>query len=248
MHDVNKLFFNNATSKDDKDDVDLLSMVKTIDASSRLNCMSTFAINFDSHELIYRSENLIYIDESTPKDIQRECANPYWSIISDETLESLLAIRNHYLLADKELSAEDYKNHVCTIDYPILLRNHELFITQKFTPLTIRNDGITKIGVFTINHSNKQKIESTIITPSGKRFRFDYEERRFMEFDLGVTLSLVEKAIMHRARMGMTNEEIAKSLYISVNTVKTHRMRIFKKLQVDTITEALAVIGNYQLI
>lgn len=34
----------------------------------------------------------------------------------------------------------------------------------------------------------------------------------------------------------------------SINMVKTHRMRIFKKLHVDTITEALAVIGNYQLV
>lgn len=46
----------------------------------------------------------------------------------------------------------------------------------------------------------------------------------------------------------MTNEEIANSLCLSVNTVKTHRMHIFKKLNVTTITEALAVVGNYQLI
>lgn len=61
-------------------------------------------------------------------------------------------------------------------------------------------------------------------------------------------MSLVEKAILHRARKGMTNEEIAHNLFFSVNTVKTHRMRIFKKLKVDTITEALTVIANYQLL
>lgn len=248
MLDVNNLFFNHATSKDDESHVDVLSLTKAIDASSRLSCLSTFAIDFDRHELIYRSEQLAYIDESTVKDIKRDCANPYWSLISDETLEKLLVIRNNYLLPNQELSEEEYANHVCTIDYPIILRNHELFITQKFTPLIMRNDGITKVGMFTINYSNKNEIESSIIASSGKRFRFDFEENRFVEYDLGVTLSLVEKAILHRARMGMTNEEIAQSLYISINTVKTHRMRIFNKLHVDTITEALAVIGNYQLV
>lgn len=46
----------------------------------------------------------------------------------------------------------------------------------------------------------------------------------------------------------MTNEEIAQNLYISVNTVKTHRMRIFRKLHVETITEALTVVANYHLL
>lgn len=248
MLDVNDLFFNHATSEDNESSIDMVSMIKAIDASSRLSCLSTFAIDFDRHELIYRSEQLAYIDESTVKDRQRDCVNPYWSLISEDTLEKLLIIRSNYLLPDKELTAEEFINHVCTIDYPIILRNHELYITQKFTPLTMRNDGITKIGMFTINYSNKKEIESSIIAPSGKRFRFNFEEQQFVEFDLGVTLSLVEKAILHRARMGMTNEEIAQSLYISINTVKTHRMRIFKKLHVDTITEALAVIGNYQLL
>ena len=47
--------------------------------------------------------------------------------------------------------------------------------------------------------------------------------------------------------MGMTCKEMAQRLYMSINTVKTHRMNIFKKLQVNNIAEALTVIGNYQL-
>ena len=58
----------------------------------------------------------------------------------------------------------------------------------------------------------------------------------------------LEKAIMHRVKMGMSNEDIANSMFISVNTVKTHRTHIFKKLGVKSITEALAEINNYQLI
>lgn len=248
MLDVNYLFFNHAPQDKFEEDIDIAQMIKIIDASSRLNGLSTFVIDFDTHKLIYQSERLSYIDESSIKDQQRICANPYWSLISEDTLENLMTIRNNYILPGMLLPEEDYMKHICTIDYPIILRNHELFITQKFTPLVMRNDGITKIGLFTINHSNKKKIECSIITQSGKRFYFDFCNRRFEEYDLGITLSLVEKAILHRARMGMTNEMIAKSLYISVNTVKTHRMRIFKKLHVETITEALAVIGNYHLI
>lgn len=248
MLDANCLFFNNATSKDDDGNFDLMSIINTVDAAVRLSNLSTFVIDFDSHELLYRSKQLVYIDEATIDDQQRICANPYWSIVSEDTLEKLLIIRTNYLLVGNQLRSEEYANHVCTIDYPIILRNHELFITQKFTPLVMRNDGITKIGMFTINHSNKKVIESSIIAHSAKRFLFNFEKRQYIEYDLNMTLSGVEKAILHRARMGMTNEEIANNLYISINTVKTHRMRIFKKLQVETINEALAVIENYRLI
>lgn len=247
MSDVNRLFFNHAINEDLTDKDALKTLIQAVDASSRINCLSCMIIDFDTHDLIYRSEQLAYIDEASTKDVRRVCANPYWSLISEETLDQLLAIRNNYLLPGNELSREDYAQHVCTIDYPISLRNHELFITQKFTPLTMRSDGITRTGLFTINYSNKRQIESSIIAGSGKRFRFDFTQRKFIEYDLGLTLSLVEKAILHRARMGMTSREIAESLYISENTVKTHRMRIFKKLHVESITEALAVIGNYQL-
>lgn len=247
MIDVNHLFFNHADSTD-QNEFSLKQMIPIIDSYARINNQSCFVIDFDEHKLLYSTEQFVYIDEATIKDVKRDCAIPYWSIISDETLEKLLDIRKNYLLVDDDFSIEEYAKHICTIDYPILLRNHEMFITQKFTPIVMRSDGITKVGLFTINYSTRKKMESIIITPSGKRYRFDFNERKYVKYNLDVTLSLVEKAILHRARKGMTNEEIAQSLFISVSTVKTHRMRIFKKLHVETITEALAVVSNYQLL
>ena len=86
-----------------------------------------------------------------------------------------------------------------------------------------------------------------IITPSGKRLKFDIGKKTYYEFDLGLVLSSVEKAVLQRAKKGMSSEEIATDLGISVNTIKTHRMRIFKKLNVTSINEALTIISNYQL-
>ena len=71
---------------------------------------------------------------------------------------------------------------------------------------------------------------------------------QFVEFNIGTALTATERAIMFRVKMGMTNEEIAQNLCLSVNTIKSHRARIFKKLNVDTISEALTVLDNYQLL
>lgn len=248
MHDVNRLFFNHANSYGETDGQDIRPLLGVVDAMSRIDCASTLVIDFDRHELIYKSDTLIFLDESSIRDIQRDCSNPYWSLVTEETLEKLLLIRNRYLLPGQELSEEDYAHHVNIIDFPILIRGHELFVTQKFTPLIMRNDGITKVGLFTFRHSTKTSMESAIIAPSGKRFRFDFNEGRYTGFDLATTLTLTEKTILHRVKMGMSNEEIAKSLYITVNTVKTHRNKIFKKLHVDSMSEAMSVVGNYNLL
>ena len=64
---------------------------------------------------------------------------------------------------------------------------------------------------------------------------------------MDTVLSQTEKAILNRARMGLNTKQIAESLFISVNTVKTHRTRIFNKLGVKNISEAIAETGNYHL-
>lgn len=247
MNDINRLFFNHAISPELSENIDLKPTISAIDSASRITNMSAFIVDFDEHKIVYQTDNLLYIDETGKNDRKRSCANPYWELVSEETISKLLTIREHYLLCEDDLSEDEYKKHICTIDYPISVHNHELFITQKFTPLVLRRDCITKIGLFTICHSNKTQIESTIIIPNGRRFRFDFSKKRYIEYNLDTVLTQTEKAILNRARMGLNTKQIAESLFISVNTVKTHRTRIFNKLGVKNISEAIAEIGNYHL-
>lgn len=45
---------------------------------------------------------------------------------------------------------------------------------------------------------------------------------------------------MNCIKSGLTNVEIGKKLFVSVNTVKTHLLNIYTKLDAHTRTEALA--------
>jgi DNA-binding CsgD family transcriptional regulator len=53
------------------------------------------------------------------------------------------------------------------------------------------------------------------------------------------TLTLREREILHLVSKGLVSREIADVLYISVNTVNTHRQRIIRKLDVSNTTEAI---------
>jgi len=53
-----------------------------------------------------------------------------------------------------------------------------------------------------------------------------------------------EEEILELVRQGLTNAEIAQSLYLSISTVKLHIHHILKKLGVRTRTEAVAVTSD----
>ena len=58
--------------------------------------------------------------------------------------------------------------------------------------------------------------------------------------DVNEILSIREMEVLKYLKEGLNNTEIANSLFVSVNTVKTHLLNIYTKLDVHSRTEALA--------
>lgn len=56
------------------------------------------------------------------------------------------------------------------------------------------------------------------------------------------------KKILVLSSEGYTNHEIAEELEISVNTVKYHKKVIYKKLKVSSISEALKIAFELELL
>jgi len=61
-------------------------------------------------------------------------------------------------------------------------------------------------------------------------------------------LSFREKEILQLLAKGLISKQIADKLFISVNTVNTHRQRIIEKLNVSNTTEAVQYAGRLGLI
>ncbi|PSN09755.1 biofilm master transcriptional regulator CsgD [Siccibacter turicensis] len=76
-----------------------------------------------------------------------------------------------------------------------------------------------------------QKLASYLITRSA-HYRFNCHE--------SALLTHREKEILNKLRIGASNNEIAQSLFISENTVKTHLYNLFKKIAVKNRTQAVS--------
>lgn len=76
-----------------------------------------------------------------------------------------------------------------------------------------------------------QKLASYLITHSGN-YRYNSTE--------SALLTHREKEILNKLRIGASNIEIARALFISENTVKTHLYNLFKKISVKNRTQAVS--------
>lgn len=81
----------------------------------------------------------------------------------------------------------------------------------------------------------------TVLTPriAGKLYKAKVDERR--------ALSARETEVLRLVSQGLTNAEIGRRLYISEATVKTHMLRIFKKLDVSDRTAAVMAAMKLRL-
>jgi NarL family two-component system response regulator LiaR len=52
-------------------------------------------------------------------------------------------------------------------------------------------------------------------------------------------LSKRELEVLQLMAEGLSNEEVAERLYVSLNTIKTHTSRVFEKLDVKRRTQAI---------
>ena len=80
-----------------------------------------------------------------------------------------------------------------------------------------------------------------------KKFNYDLDGDFWKETDV-VKLTSREKEILQHSTRGYTINEIAEAIFVSPDTVKFHRKKLFEKLEVANISEAIAYATNNKLI
>ncbi len=78
--------------------------------------------------------------------------------------------------------------------------------------------------------------------------RFDTRPVKQAELPAAVPLTGSELAVLRFLPSHMTNQEIAESLFLSINTVKTHLRSVYRKLGVTTRRQAITAAGRLGLL
>ncbi|MFN8347119.1 MAG: LuxR C-terminal-related transcriptional regulator [Spirosomataceae bacterium] len=111
------------------------------------------------------------------------------------------------------------------IEYQFLIRTHIFEIYGGLIALIFMG-----LGIWAGLKLTKRKPTTVFIQPPAQ-----FDENKIRE--LGI--SKREYEVLELISKGLSNQEIADKLFVSLNTVKTHSARLFEKLDVNSRTKAI---------
>lgn len=252
MGDINDFFssrntVHNISNNEQKQTSNYLEPIK---AFARTTYKSIYIIDYQEKGFEYVSENPLFLCGHTAEEIKEMGYLFYFKYVIEKDQDLLLKINTVGFDFYENIPLEQRKFHTISYDYHLKNQEGKIFlINQKLTPLFLTDDGKIWKAICIISLSNEQDSGNIKIYKKGenKIFRYDLEGD-FWKTEEKINLSDREKEVLRFSIRGFTINEIAENIFVSPDTVKFHRRKLFNKLEVANISEAIVFATNNKLI
>jgi DNA-binding CsgD family transcriptional regulator len=164
------------------------------------------------------------------------------SFIHPDDFVEMLRAGNYYMKFMIALSPEKRKHYKMVRDYRMMHKDGKYVrVIEQLANLEFDRAGNPWLGLCLLDLSPDSNIETpfrsrAIDMETGEMFHFPPLEEEVAEKP---NLTRREKEILGLIAEGLISKEIADKLFISVNTVNTHRQRILEKLDAGNSMEAI---------
>lgn len=251
-NDINSFFdernkINSITERENEKKFDYLESIK---AFSRATYKSIYVIDYLKQGFEYVSDNPLFLCGNTAAQVLEMGYAFYFKYVPEKDLELLLKINDVGFSFYERIPLEERLSY--TISYDFHLKTPEgksILINQKLTPMFLNQEGKIWKAICMISLSSERRSGNIKIYKSGenKVYQYDLESNLWVNSEK-VSLSKREVEILQLCARGFTINEIAETIFVSPDTVKFHRRKLFDKIGVTSITEAIAYATNNKLI
>lgn len=213
-------------------------------------CQSIYVLDFKEQNFFYVSEHPLFLCGHTVKEVKETgfaFYSQHLSLKEQEKLKRMNGIGEKYY---RQLSIEEKKE--CTMSYKFHLerKGHPvLFIHHQLTPLLLTPEGEIRLalcGASLTGHTSENEIE---FHKKGEKKYITYSlsQEQWKEKE-DCCLNEKEKDILWLSAQGCTMHEIANRVFLSENTIKFYKRRLFLRLGVKNVTEAFSLAMSHHLI
>lgn len=237
-----------AVTDDDKKQV--FDYLEPIKAFAKVTYKSIYVIDYEKKGFEYVSDNPLFLCNHSAKEVQELGYAFYFKYVTENDLELLLKINNVGFEFYEGIPVEERKDY--TISYDFHIKNQKgnvILINQKLTPLFLTSQGKIWKALCIISLSNEQNSGNIKVYKKGSSQAYHYDlAGNFWAAIDEISLTSREKEILLYSTRGLTINQIAEAIFVSPDTVKFHRSKIFSRLGVSNIAEAIAYATNNKLI
>lgn len=232
------------------DDFNLEKFIKPIEAFARVTYKSVYVINYHTKGFDYVSDNPLLLCGKTPKEVQRMGYTFYFNHVPEDDLELLLKINTIGFDFFEQQPVDSRLDFSISYDFHLINADDNTFlVNHKLTPILLNEQGKIVKALCLVSLSNEAASGNIKIMNERTNEVYIYnEENNFWKKEIKIELKPREIEILKLSARGYGLEEMGEKLFISPNTVKFHRKKIFEKLKVHSIADALAFATSNKLL
>lgn len=204
-----------------------------------------YIIDFLKGGFLYVSENTARMCGVDVATIMGSGYKFFENLMSQKDQESFVDMCCSALNLFNSFPVGERNGYSLLCDLPITMTGwHTHFVHHQITPLMLTDEGKIWLALCVISPAKKCNLNA-IIKKQGERGGYQYSscDRKWNKYS-EVVLTEKEREIMYLSAQGYTESEISKISCKSVNTIKGYKRKIFQKLGVNNITEAVSYIQN----
>lgn len=223
--------------------------IKSAEAFSRLTCHSVYIIDYYKKSFLYVSNNPMFLCGLAPQEVKELGYRFYLEHVPDDELQLLVDINTAGFAFFSRVPLEDRAEWYIVYDFHVVNNGHKILVNHKLTPLALTPDGQVWLALCVVSASTHSSAGHIEIHREGSSdyFTFNCVTRRWDRHGM-CSLKEREKEVITLSIRGYTMAEIADKMSVSNDTVKKYRQRIFEKLEVRNISEAISAAINNRLI
>lgn len=240
---------NTVTKLTEKERSQTFDYLQAVHAFARTTYKSIYIVDYQTKSFDYVSENPLLLC-GFRADRVREMGFAFFCENVSES-EIKLLIRFNEIGFDFFNTIPVHERTLYTMSYEFHLRcerGKRILVNHKFTPLFLTEDGQIWKALCVVSLSGERNAGNIKIFKEGDSKVFHYDlSQNVWRCGREVRLSPREIQILQLSIRGLTMAEIANEIFISPETVKFHRKKLFEKMRVTNISEAIFYAVNNKL-
>ncbi len=223
--------------------------IRSAEAFSRSSYQSVYIIDYFRQNFLYVSPNPMFLCGLSPEQMKELGYRFYLGYVPEYEQSMLLTLNKAGFSFYDDIPVDERKDWHISYDFHIINEGKKILVNHKLTPLALTSDGRIWLALCVVSastHTDAGHIEMHRVG-SSDFFEYNLTTRRWDKRQMPV-LTDGEKSVLALSIQGYTMTEIADRICLSPVTVKKYRQRIFEKLDVRNISEAIVAATNSKLL
>ena len=225
------------------------NFVRTAEAFANTTYQSVYIIDYFRKNFLYVSPNPLFLCGMSADAVKSKGYQFYIDHVPADEVDMLLEINKAGFSFINDVPLEEKSKYMISYDFHLLNGHEKILINHKLTALACQSDGAVWLGLSVVSLSSHSEAGHITMHSRDKSEYWEYDlsghtwEKRSVP-----ALNETEKAIITLSIQGLTMNAIAEKIHITLDSVKTARRRLYEKLGVSNISEAISYATNYKLV